>query len=143
MRALVAVISGLLFAVGLGISGMTDPANVAGFLDVGGAWKPALAFVMGGALAVYAIAYRLVRRPLLDEKLHLPTEQRVTGRLVLGSLIFGAGWGFSGYCPGPALVSLGAVSISGAGLFAFVAAMLVGAWVVRGIEKAPAPAAAR
>ncbi|MCC6810642.1 MAG: hypothetical protein IT381_24640 [Deltaproteobacteria bacterium] len=138
MRAFVAAISGVLFALGLGLSGMTDPRNVAAFLDVFGAWSPALAFVMGGALAVYASAFRFAKKrgePILDGKLHLPSERRITGRLVAGALLFGVGWGLSGYCPGPAIVSIGAFSLSTAGLLAFTAAMVSSAWIVRAVER--------
>lgn len=137
MKAFVSFVSGALFAIGLAISGMTDPENVRGFLDVLGEWRPQLAFVMGGALLVYALAYRFVSRrgrPLLDARVHLPEERRITPRLLIGSLIFGAGWGVSGFCPGPALVSLGAFSLS---TFVFVATMLAGSFLVRYAERAP------
>ena len=118
--------AGALFAIGLGVSGMTKPSKVVGFLDAAGAWDASLAFVMIGALAVHAVALRLVRkraRPLFDERFHLPTAKDVDARLVVGAALFGVGWALVGYCPGPALASLGT------GLtptVTFVGAMIVG-----------------
>lgn len=105
--------AGALFGVGLAISGMTQPAKVLGFLDVTGAWDASLAFVMAGAVAVYAVAFRLIRRrgaPLFERELHLPTQRHVDGKLLAGAALFGVGWGLGGFCPGPALVSLGAMA---------------------------------
>jgi uncharacterized protein len=103
-------IAGLLFAVGLAIGGMTQPAKVVGFLDLFGDWDPSLAFVMGGALAVNLAVYRFTQakreRPVLDETFHLPTNTQITARLIIGSALFGIGWGLSGFCPGPALASV-------------------------------------
>lgn len=106
-RGLAAFSAGLLFALGLGLGGMLDPGKVVAFLDVGGDWDPSLAFVMGGAIAVFAPAYRWVARAetsLLGDLLRLPTRVAVDARLLLGAAMFGAGWGLVGYCPGPALV---------------------------------------
>lgn len=118
---------GVLFALGLGISGMTRPGKVIGFLDFfGGAWDPALAFVMGGGVLIYAIGYRLtIRReaPRFASTFQLPTRRDIDGRLVLGSVLFGAGWGLGGYCPGPAMTSLATVSMD---VFVFVASMGAG-----------------
>lgn len=99
-----AFLSGLIFAVGLGVAGMTKPANVIAFLDVTGAWDPALAFVMVGGIAVYALAYWGTRVRLA----HAAPSGAVDTRLVVGSLLFGVGWGIAGYCPGPALVAAAA-----------------------------------
>lgn len=118
-----AFVSGVLFAAGLALSGMTDPAKVIGFLDVGGDWQPALAFVMGGALAVYAVAYRVALAR--GVKLHLAPESKIDAKLLTGAVIFGAGWGLVGYCPGPALVSLGA------GSAALTGSMLAASWLTR------------
>ena len=118
--------SGLLFAMGLGISGMTLPSKVLGFLDVTGAWDPSLLFVMGTAIPIYALAHRLSlrgRKPLLASSFPTWSRTRIDRRLVLGAAIFGAGWGIAGICPGPALVNLGGFA-PGAALF--VAAMLGG-----------------
>jgi uncharacterized membrane protein YedE/YeeE len=103
-----AFVSGVLFAAGLVISGMTDAVKVTGFLDVTGAWDPSLAFVMGAALAVHVVPVRLLLRrgrPWFDTKLHLPVFHDVDARLVGGAALFGIGWGLVGYCPGPAIVS--------------------------------------
>ena len=102
---------GLLFGIGLILSGMTDPGKVIGFLDLAGTWDPSLAFVMGGAILVGVFAFALAKRrtrSLLGGAMHLPTSRDIDRRLVLGSLAFGAGWGLAGFCPGPAIVSLGA-----------------------------------
>lgn len=116
---------GILFAFGLAISGMTQPKKIIDFLNPWD-WDPSLLFVMVGAVAVHAISYPLVRRrksPLLDTKWHVPTRKDLTTRLILGSTLFGIGWGLGGYCPGPGLTSLA----SGDGRpFIFVAAMIVG-----------------
>jgi uncharacterized membrane protein YedE/YeeE len=125
--------AGLVFSVGLVLGGMTDPANVVGFLDVGGAWKPALGLVMGGAIAVHASAYALQRRwtrPLLADRWQVPTRRDLDVRLVGGAALFGVGWGLSGYCPGPALASLGTLDV-GAWIFVggMVAGMIGEAWI--------------
>ncbi len=106
-----ALIAGLVFGLGLLISGMADPAKVLGFLDLAGAWDPSLAFVMGGAIAVALPAFTLARRRqqalLTGEPMQLPTSTRIDQRLLGGALLFGIGWGLAGFCPGPALVALG------------------------------------
>lgn len=111
-KRLVPLAAGLLFAVGLAVSGMTQPAKVVGFLDVLGAWDPSLAFVMLGAVAVYLAAYRGIalkaHRPLFAERFSFPTRSDIDLPLLAGAAIFGVGWGLSGFCPGPALVSFGA-----------------------------------
>jgi uncharacterized membrane protein YedE/YeeE len=110
-RRLAAFVCGLVFAVGLGLSGMTQPSKVTGFLDVAGAWDPSLICVMGAALGVGLVLFpRILRRPrpLFDDAFHLPTKKAVDGRLLAGAAIFGVGWGLSGYCPGPALVTAAA-----------------------------------
>lgn len=114
MRSFVAFAAGLLFALGLGVAGMTSPAKVLAFLNVNGAWDPSLLFVMGGAVLVYGMGYRLVRRrsePVLDKEFHVPSSREVTPALLGGSALFGVGWGLAGYCPGPALVSLATLSL--------------------------------
>jgi uncharacterized membrane protein YedE/YeeE len=122
---IVSFLVGLLFATGLAISGMTQPQKVIGFLNPW-AWDPALLFVMAGAIGVHALTHRLIKRrasPLLDEKWHVPQRKDLSTRLVLGSAIFGIGWGLGGYCPGPGLASLTSGDIRPVG---FVAAMIVG-----------------
>ncbi len=107
--ALAAFLLGLLFALGLGIAGMTQPAKIIAFLDVTGDWDPSLLLVMVSATLVYFLSYRWItkrRAPLLAEKFSLPTARRLDARLLAGSALFGIGWGLSGYCPGPALVAL-------------------------------------
>lgn len=109
MKLLMALLAGLLFGLGLILSGMTDPAKVLGFLDLTGNWDPSLAFVMGGALLVGSLVFPFAtKRPksILGDALRLPTATRIDRRLVLGGLTFGVGWGLAGYCPGPALASL-------------------------------------
>ncbi len=125
-RNLTAFFVGLVFGLGLCVSGMTQPSKVLGFLDLAGRWDPSLAFVMVGAIAVAAVAFALAkRRPVswLGAAIDLPTNRRIDARLVFGSVIFGIGWGLSGICPGPAIAVLGFGSAKAA---VFVAAMLVG-----------------
>lgn len=138
MHILTALIVGLVFGIGLIVSGMTDPAKVLGFLDLGGAWDPSLAFVMGGAILVGSIAFRFAgrrERSLLGEAMHLPGATRIDRRLVLGSLAFGAGWGLAGYCPGPALASLASAGLKP---LVFTLAMLAGMGIFEVLERAAA-----
>jgi uncharacterized membrane protein YedE/YeeE len=135
MKQISALLSGLLFGLGLILSGMSNPAKVMAFLDLGGTWDPSLAFVMGGAIAVAAPAFAWARRrrqTLLDTPLDLPAKTGIDRRLVSGSLLFGAGWGLAGFCPGPALVTA-AAGFPGALLFA--AAMLAGMALFAWLEK--------
>ena len=127
--------TGALFAAGLAISGMTKPAKVVGFLDVSGAWDASLAFVMLGAIAVHFIAYRLVMQrsaPLFDGKFHVPTRKDIDLRLMFGAALFGVGWGLGGFCPGPALVALGAGSLNAV---VFVVGMTVGMLVEQALAR--------
>jgi len=129
--------SGLLFGVGLGVSGMTQPAKVLAFLDVTGAWNPTLLFVMGGAVGIHFWAYRWVRTrsaPRLGGTFVLPTRTSIDLRLCGGAALFGVGWGLAGYCPGPALVSLASGTMP---VLVFVASMLAGAWLAG--ARAPSP----
>ncbi len=126
MNALSAFIAGLLFGIGLLFSGMTNPAKVQGFLDLAGSWDPSLAFVMVGAILVGFFAFRVARRravSFLGSAMQLPRARHIDKRLVLGSVVFGVGWGLAGFCPGPALVSLGAGQAKAA---LFVVAMIGG-----------------
>ena len=110
LRVIAALVSGLVFGLGLAVSGMMNPAKVIGFLDVAGDWDPTLAFVMIGALLVAVPAYRFIPkrpRPVLEEGFDLPKKQAVDRPLVLGSALFGIGWGLVGFCPGPAVAALG------------------------------------
>ena len=128
-RLLCAWLAGVLFGVGLALGGMTQPAVVIGFLDIFGAWNPRLVFVMGGAVVTTAIGYRLVLRrtqPLLAPAFELPTARRFDARLVGGAALFGIGWGIAGYCPGPALASLGGGAPP---VLLLVATMVLGWWL--------------
>jgi uncharacterized protein len=130
---LVALVSGLLFGAGLTISQMVNPAKVAGFLDVAGDWDPSLALVMGGALTVTAICYRLTMRrgaPLFATDFRVPTAENIDAALLGGAALFGVGWGLGGFCPGPAIASL-AFGIWQTALFvvAMVAAMALWEWM--------------
>lgn len=128
-QAAAAFVAGLVFAVGLAVAGMTQPSKVVGFLDFFGDWDPSLAFVMGGAIAVHALLFRLVTRrrsPLAAEVFQIPRRRDLTPQLVVGAALFGIGWGLGGYCPGPGLVSLPTL---GADALAFVAAMMAGMWL--------------
>ena len=129
MRALSAFGAGLLFSFGLWLGGMTLPVNIVGFLDFFGDWKPALAFVMAGAVGVYASLYPLVlkrRFPLFAPAFDLPDATAVDVRLLSGAAAFGVGWGIGGFCPGPSLVALGA---GGRAAAVFVASMGAGVWL--------------
>ena len=126
MTLLVSLLTGLVFGIGLIVSGMADPAKVLGFLDLAGGWDPSLAFVMVGAIGVGGVAFAMARRrtvSLLGAEMKLPTARRIDRRLVAGSVVFGIGWGVAGFCPGPGLVALGMGEIKAA---VFVAAMLLG-----------------
>ncbi|WP_455288781.1 DUF6691 family protein [Cupriavidus necator] len=135
MVVVVALLAGLVFGIGLIVSGMANPAKVLGFLDLAGAWDPSLAFVMAGAVLVGVVAFALARRrrrSWLGLPMHLPAASAVTLRLVLGSAAFGVGWGLAGFCPGPALVALGA---GYAKAWGFVGAMLAGMAVYEIAER--------
>lgn len=135
MQLLWALASGLVFGLGLILSGMTDPSKVLGFLDIAGNWDPSLGFVMGGAILVGTIAFRFAAKnpkTLSGERMQLPTSRQIDRRLVLGGLTFGVGWGLAGFCPGPALTSL---TTDGTKPLIFVAAMLAGMMVFAILER--------
>lgn len=126
MGIFVQAIAGLIFGIGLVVSGMANPEKVQNFLDFAGTWDPSLAFVMGGAVVITFIGYRLAFRrgaPMLDSEFHVPTKTSIDGRLLAGSAVFGIGWGLAGFCPGPALTSL---LLAAKGTLIFVPAMIVG-----------------
>jgi hypothetical protein len=126
LRFIAALLSGGVFGFGLSLSGMLDPARVRAFLDVAGDWDPSLAFVLGGAVAVAMLGTflsRRMKRPVLDQTFQRPTETGIDRRLVLGSALFGVGWGMAGFCPGPALAGL---SLGLGPVFLFVLAMAAG-----------------
>lgn len=130
-QAGIALLVGTLFALGLGISGMTQPQKVIGFLEIGPGWNPALIFVMLAAIPIHFLAYRFIkgqRAPFLDSKFHFPEKQEISKALVIGSGLFGIGWGLGGYCPGPAIASLGGGSFDAV---IFVSAMIAGMLLTR------------
>jgi len=131
-RTIVAFLAGLLFGIGLIVAQMTNPAKVIGFLDITGAWDPSLAFVMLGGIGVYSVGYWLSRtrnaRPFLVAEFKLPIARQIDRALVLGAIVFGAGWGLSGFCPGPAITSAG---FGEPQVWVFVAAMLAGMMLFR------------
>ena len=131
---LVSFISGLIFAIGLVVSGMTDPAKVIGFLDLFGEWDFALAFVMGGAVVFNFFSFKLLKnkKPLCSTQQFLPSKKHADRNLVLGAILFGVGWGISGICPGPALVNL--VTFTPSSII-FVISMLVGMGLFKILEK--------
>ncbi|MEQ8405007.1 MAG: YeeE/YedE family protein [Oceanicaulis sp.] len=142
-RLLSSLLAGLVFGLGLVISGMVNPAKVQNFLDVAGAWDPSLALVMGAALIVTAIGYKLVLRlphPLFEASFQIPQLTRIDARLLGGAAVFGAGWGLAGFCPGPAIT---AATLGRWEVFLFLAAMLAGIglwrWVIAPMI-APKPA---
>lgn len=135
-RTILAGVVGLIFGTGIALSGMANPAKVLNFFDIAGTWDPSLAFVMGGALLITAIGYRLVLRrakPVCESKFHVPTNRKLDLPLIAGSAVFGIGWGISGFCPGGAIPALG---LGEASAWAFVAAMLVGIFAARSIRLA-------
>ena len=136
-RMIVALLAGVLFGVGLAVSGMVNPQKVIGFLDVAGDWDPTLMFVMGGALLVTIPAFRLILkrpRPILADGFSLPTKSDLDGRLLGGAALFGVGWGLSGFCPGPAVVAMVTGLLP---VFAFVAAMVGGMAIHMGFFERP------
>jgi uncharacterized membrane protein YedE/YeeE len=137
MQIVMAFAVGLVFGLGLIVSGMSDPSKVLGFLDLAGQWDPSLGFVMGGAVLVGLVAFRIAgkrERALLGGMMQLPTARHIDRRLVLGSLAFGIGWGLAGYCPGPALASL---ATGGVKPLIFTAAMLAGMGIFELFERLP------
>jgi uncharacterized membrane protein YedE/YeeE len=135
MKAFAAFVSGLVFGIGLLVSGMADPSKVIGFLDVAARFDPSLLVVMASALAVSAVAYAIARRRtagVLGSGFDLPASRKLDRRLIAGSIVFGIGWGIAGVCPGPAFVVLGAGRIEGV---VFVVAMLAGMAVFELLER--------
>ncbi len=135
MIALASLLAGLVFGLGLIVSGIANPAKVLGFLDLAGAWDPSLAFVMAGAIAVAMVGFLAARRrtlSILGVQMRVPSARRIDRRLVLGSLLFGVGWGVAGFCPGPGLVALG---MGEPKALVFVAAMLAGMGIFELLER--------
>ena len=135
MRLITAYLIGLVFGLGIAISGMINPAKVLNFFDVAGTWDPSLIFVMGGALLVTFVGYRLVlarEQPVLAARFQLPTSRAIDARLIGGSALFGLGWGIAGFCPGGALPALGTGRSE---VFLFVAALIAGMLLTRFLMK--------
>jgi uncharacterized membrane protein YedE/YeeE len=140
MKTVAGFFCGLLFGIGLVISGMSDPAKVLNFLDVFGTWDPSLAFVMGGAVVISFFGYRYVLNrpsPAFSDVFHVPTKTDVDSQLITGASLFGIGWGLGGFCPGPAFTALPLLST---GIIAFFPALVIGMWLGR---MAPSFLAAR
>jgi uncharacterized membrane protein YedE/YeeE len=144
MAVLAQFVIGLVFGLGLVVAGMSNPAKVLNFLDLGaiagGGWDPSLAFVMAGAIAVAFVGFRLVlrrRQPIFDERFHLPAATDIDARIVVGPALFGIGWGLAGFCPGPAFTAL---TVGGGPAVLFVAAMMVGMGTARWLANRPAVA---
>ena len=143
MRLVSTYLIGLIFGVGISISGMANPAKVLNFFDIAGTWDPSLVFVMGGAVVVAFLGYKIVLRrpaPIMDAKFHLPDNPRIDGRLLGGSALFGIGWGIAGFCPGGALPALGTGQID---VFVFVAALIAGIFAAKGLMALTHARAAR
>lgn len=138
--SLASLFAGLVFGLGLIVSGMANPEKVLGFLDIAGLWDPSLAFVMGGAIMVGVVAFAVARKrtlSFLGYHMKMPSSTHIDKRLILGGLMFGIGWGIAGFCPGPGLVALGAGEIKAA---VFVAAMVAGMGIFEVIERSRAKA---
>lgn len=134
-NSIAALVVGFIFAIGLTLSGMTQPQKVIGFLDLFGQWDPSLLFVMVGAILVHFVTYKLIRKkssPLFGSQWHVPTKKEMTPALVLGSFIFGVGWALGGFCPGPAVTSLASFDLVP---FVFVSSLLLGMLLFKLIDK--------
>ncbi len=134
-RNLSALLAGLIFGIGLALSEMTDRHRVLGFLDVAGDWDPTLLFVMGGAVIVTLITFRFVlrrSRPVLEQQFHLPSKKHIDAPLIIGAVLFGVGWGLAGYCPGPALAALTALTLNPP---VFCIALITGSLLAKGFQR--------
>lgn len=143
MQMLMSFAAGLVFGLGLILSGMTNPAKVIGFLDLAGNWDPSLGFVMAGAILVGAVAFQFASRRTrawLGDAMRMPTATKIDRRLVLGGLTFGVGWGLAGYCPGPAVVS---VAQGGSKALIFFVAMLAGMAIYEIMDRLSSPSPAK
>jgi uncharacterized protein len=141
MHLIVIYLIGVIFGTGIVLSGMANPAKVINFFDIAGTWDPSLAFVMGGALVVTAVGYRIVfgrARPLFEGRFVLPTARNLDARLIGGSAVFGVGWGIAGFCPGGALPALGTGRIE---VILFVAALLIGIFAAKFLQNLSRPKA--
>lgn len=134
-NGIAALVVGFIFALGLGLAGMTQPQKVVGFLDIFGNWDPSLMFVMVGAIGVHFVTYRLIRKrqsPLLSGQWHVPTKKEITAPLLIGAVMFGVGWGLAGFCPGPAVAALASLSVKP---FVFVLSMVAGMLIFRVVDR--------
>lgn len=134
-NGLAALVVGFIFSIGLGVSGMTQPQKVVGFLDLFGNWDPSLIFVMLGGIVVHFVSYKLIRKrqsPLFSIDWHVPTKKEITPALITGSMLFGIGWGLGGFCPGPAVTSLASFETRPV---VFVLSMLVGMFLFKMIDR--------
>lgn len=134
-NAIAALVVGFIFALGLGLSGMTQPQKVIGFLDLFGQWDPSLIFVMIGAIIVHFITYKLIRKrrlPVFSTQWHVPTKNEITPALMMGAFIFGVGWALGGFCPGPAITSVASFQVTP---IVFVVSMLVGMFIFKLVDK--------
>lgn len=135
MKNIISFASGLIFALGLGISGMTQTHVVRGFLDVAGEWNYSLVGVMAGAILVHSVLFYFIKKrtsPLLDSEFHLPMRKDLDGRLLTGAALFGLGWGWAGICPGPGIVAMTSGNIN---IVLFVGSMLVGMGIFKAAES--------
>ncbi len=137
MKNLLALAAGMIFGLGIAISGMINPAKVINFFDIAGTWDPSLIFVMGGALVTTAIGYRLVwaksSRPVFDTSFHIPQGRQIDVPLIGGAALFGVGWGISGFCPGGAIPAIG---LGDPRTLVFIAAMIIGIVIARTVQGA-------
>ena len=132
---IISFLVGIIFSFGLGLSGMTDPQKVIGFLDVTGQWDPSLIFVMGSAIPVYYVFWRFFQKrgvPFFEAKSHVPTRRDIDKKLVIGSALFGIGWGVAGVCPGPGIASIGAMSV---GAVVFIVGYFIGARIESAVDS--------
>lgn len=134
-NSIAALVVGFVFAIGLGLSGMTQPQKVIGFLDLFGNWDPSLIFVMIGAIVVHFVTFKVIRKrnyPLFSNQWHVPTKKEITPALMTGAFIFGIGWALGGFCPGPAITAMASFEKAP---FVFVISMLVGMFLFRLVDK--------
>jgi uncharacterized membrane protein YedE/YeeE len=134
-NSIAALVVGFVFAIGLGLSGMTQPQKVIGFLDLFGQWDPSLIFVMFGAIVVHFVTFKVIRKrnsPLFSSQWHVPTKKQITPSLIVGAFIFGVGWALGGFCPGPAITSMASFEKTP---YLFVISMLIGMVLFRYVDK--------
>lgn len=134
-NSIAALVVGFVFAIGLGLSGMTQPQKVIGFLDLFGQWDPSLIFVMVGAIVIHFITFKIIRKrnsPLFSSQWHVPTKKEITPALMIGAFIFGVGWALGGFCPGPAITSMASFDKTP---FVFVISMIAGMFLFRQVDK--------